>query len=51
MRGHELTTLNLAHKATGLSESARSGSVNLNSDGTKKAQKKIQGVAINDKGF
>ena len=48
MRRHELTTLNLAHKAANLTECAQSGSVNLNSDGTTKSQRKIQGVAIND---
>ncbi len=38
MRREELTTLNLAHKS----------GVNLNSDGTTKSQRKIQGTAIND---
>ena len=46
MRREELATLNLAHKASCLTEQA--GRVNLNSDGTTKAQKKIQGAAIND---
>ena len=48
MRREELTTLNLAHTASRLAEQAQSGCVNLNSDGTTKAQKKIQGTAIND---
>ena len=48
MRREELTTLNLAHKASCLAEQAQSGCVNLNSDGTTKAQRKIQGTAIND---
>ena len=48
MRREELTTLNLAHKATRLTEQAQTGCVNFNSDGTTKAQRKIQGAAIND---
>ena len=48
MRREELTTLNLAHKATCLLEQTQSGSMNLNSDGTTKSQKKIQGAALND---
>lgn len=47
MRREELTTINLAHKASFLTEQGQS-CVNLNSDGTTKAQRKIQGVAIND---
>ena len=41
MRQEELTTLNLAHKASYLTKQA--GRVNLNNDGTTRAQKKIQG--------
>ena len=48
MRREELTTINLAHKASCLAEQAKSGCVNLNSDGTTKSQKKLQGTAIND---
>jgi hypothetical protein len=46
MRRQELTTLNLAHKATCVLDKAESG-VNLNCDGTTLAQKKVQGAAIN----
>lgn len=48
MRREELTTVNLAHNATALLDKAESGSLNLNSDGTTKFQKKLQGAAIND---
>lgn len=46
MRRQELTTLNLAHKATCILDKAESG-VNLNCDGTTLAQKKLQGAANN----
>lgn len=48
MRREELTTVNLAHNATALLDQAQSGSLSLNSDGTTKFQKKLQGAAIND---
>ena len=46
MRKQELTTLNLAHKATCLLDKAPSGGLNLNCDGTTLSQKKLQGAAI-----
>ncbi len=47
MRREELTTLNLAHKATCLLDKAQSGcGLNLNCDGTTLSQKKLQGAAI-----
>ena len=46
MRRQELTTVNLAHKATCLIDKAQSGFLNLNCDGTTLSQKKIQGAAI-----
>ena len=46
MRRQELTTLNLAHKATCVLDMAQSGCLNLNCDGTTLSQKKLQGAAI-----
>ena len=46
MRRQELTTVNLAHKATCLLDKAQYGLLNLNCDGTTLAQKKLQGAAI-----
>ena len=46
MRRQELTTVNLAHKATCLIDKAQSGFLNLNCDGTTLSQKKMQGAAI-----
>ena len=48
MRREELTTLNLAHKTSCLAKQAQTGGVNLNSDGTTKSQRKLQGTAISD---
>lgn len=48
MRREELTTLNLAHKASCLAKQAQTGGVNLNSDGTTKSQRKLQGTAISN---
>lgn len=45
MRKTELTTINLAHKASVIIEQEKP--VHLNTDGTTKSQKKLQGVAIN----
>ncbi len=45
MRKDELTTINMAHKATILCEAS---SFDLNTDGTTKNQKKLGGVVIND---
>ena len=47
MRRHELTTLSLAHKATSVLKQAESGFLHLNTDGTTKWQKKIEGAAVN----
>ena len=48
MRRQELNTISMAHKATAITEQiTASGQLHLNSDGTTKSQKKIQGVAIN----
>lgn len=48
MRRQELTTVSLAHKATVTSilEQAKSGALHLNTDGTTKSQKKLEGAAI-----
>ena len=48
MRRHELTTLNLANKATSLLEMAEQsgGSLSLNCDGTTLAQNKLQGAVL-----
>ena len=46
MRRQELTTVNLAHKATCLLDKAQYSLLNLNCDGTTLAQKKVQGAAI-----
>ena len=40
-----MTTLNMVHKAAVILESGRS--LHLNTDGTTKSQKKLQGAAIN----
>ena len=45
MRREELTTQNLAHKATCLLDKAQSGCLNLNCDGTT-LSRKLQGAAI-----
>ena len=47
MRRQELTTVNLAHKASLILQQAESGALGLNSDGTTLSQRKLQGVAIN----
>ena len=47
MRRHELTTVSLAHKAISVLEQAETGFLHLNSDGTTKFQKKIEGTALN----
>ena len=47
MRRHELTTLSLAHKATSVLKQAESGFLHLNTDGTNKCQKKIEGAVVN----
>ena len=47
MRRQELTTLNMVHKATSILEQAEKGPLHLNSDGTTKSQRKLEGVAIN----
>ena len=47
MRRHELATLSLAHKATSVLKQAETGFLHLNTDGTTKCQKKIEGVALN----
>lgn len=44
MRREELTTQNLAHKATCLLDKAQSGCLNLNCDGTT-LSRKLQGAA------
>jgi len=47
MRRQELNTISMAHKATAITEQiTATGQLHLNSDGTTKSQKKIQGVAI-----
>ena len=45
MRKQELTTINMVHKATTILESGRS--LHLNTDGTTKSQKKLEGAAVN----
>ena len=45
MRRQELTTINMVHKATTILESGRS--LHLNTDGTTKSQKKLEGAAVN----
>ena len=47
MRRQELTTLNMVHKATSILEQAEKGPLHLNSDGTTKSQRKLEGVVIN----
>ena len=48
MRRQELNTVSMAHKATLITEQvAQTGMLCLNSDGTTKSQKKINGVALN----
>ena len=47
MRRQELTTINMVHKAQSILEQAEHGSLHLNTDGTTKSQKKLEGVAIN----
>ena len=47
MRRHELATLSLAHKATSVLKQAETGFLHLNTDGTTKCQKKIEGAALN----
>ena len=47
MRRHELTTVSLVHKATSVLEQANSASLHLNTDGTTKFQRKLEGAAIN----
>ena len=47
MRNQELTTVNQAHKAMTLLENSELGPLHLNTDGTTKMQKKLQGVALN----
>lgn len=46
MRREELTTLNLAHKATCLLDKVQSGCLNLNCDETTLSQRKLQGATI-----
>ena len=46
MRREELTTVNLAHKATCLLDKAQSGSLDLNCDCTTLNQKKLQGAVV-----
>lgn len=47
MRRQELTTVSMVHKAVAITEQSQLGSLHLNSDGTTKSQKKLEGVAIN----
>ena len=47
MRRQELTALNMVHKDTSILEQAEKGPLHLNSDGTTKSQRKVEGVAIN----
>ena len=47
MRRQELTTVSMVHKAITLTEQARLGTLHVNSDGTTKSQKKLEGVAVN----
>ena len=47
MRRHKLTTVSLVHKGTSVLEQANSASLHLNTDGTTKFQKKLEGAAIN----
>ena len=47
MRRHELTTVSLVHKATSVLEQANSASLHLDTDGTTKFQKKLEGAVIN----
>ena len=48
MRRQELTTVSMVHKAITITEQARLGKLHLNTDGTTKSQKKLEGVAINE---
>lgn len=48
MRRQELSTVSMAHKATLVAKQATQiGMIHLNSDGTTKSQKKINGLALN----
>ena len=48
MRRQELKTVSMAHKAEVVTNQiTKTGQLHLNSDGTTKSQKKIQGVAVN----
>lgn len=47
MRRHELATISLAHKAISVLKQAETGFLHLNTDGTTKCQKKIEGAALN----
>ena len=47
MRRHELATVSSAHKATSVLQQAETGFLHLNTDGTTKYQKKIEGAALN----
>ena len=48
MRRQEPKTVSMAHKATLIAEQAtETGTLHLNSDGTTKSQKKINGIALN----
>ena len=46
MRRHELATVSSAHKATSVLQQAETGFLHLNTDGTTKYQKKIEGAAL-----
>ena len=48
MRRQELTTVSMVHKAITITEQAQLGKLHLNTDGTTKSQKKLEGVAINE---
>ena len=47
MRRQELATVTMANKASCVAKQAQFGKLHLNSDGTTKSQKKLEGVAIN----
>ena len=46
MRGDELATVSLAHKASVISDKASKGMLHINTDGTTLQQKKLGGIAI-----
>lgn len=47
MRREELSTVSMAHKASAISEAAKSKKLHLNTDGTTLQQRKLGGLAIN----